>query len=70
MARKTIPQYTDTERLDWLLERILLSRRVSFILDSFGMTERDLTGPGDQNLGDIFRKAVDRRVHQDATKAA
>ena len=54
---------TDTERLNWIIERILTSNAME-VLTMLDINDEDLEGPGDVTLGELFREAIDRNAGQ------
>ena len=59
---------TDTERLNWIIERILTAEphEAIYAMDVMGITYDDLEGEADVTLGDLFRQAIDRNIANDA----
>ena len=59
----------DTKRLEWVMECILMGKhdddaitrlRAKCALELLNITDKDLEGPGDVTLGEMFRAAIDR----------
>jgi hypothetical protein len=56
-----VSQNSDTRRLDWIIERILVDR----LYPEFGISDTDLEGSGDISMGALFREAVDRKIAEE-----
>lgn len=54
---------TDTDRLNWILEKLLNSPRyILIVLAVLGFDQSVLYPESDQTLGDSFRGAIDDRI--------
>jgi hypothetical protein len=55
------PPTTDTERLDWLIERLTL-QLPGLSLALLGLPADALDGTGSDTIGGLFRNALDREI--------
>lgn len=56
--------HTDTERLEWILNTIFESDfgEGTRFLVVLGINEKELEGPGEVPMGELIRKAIDRKL--------
>lgn len=56
--------HNDTERLEWILNTIFESDfgEGTLFLVVLGINEKELEGPGEVPMGELIRKAIDRKL--------